>query len=388
MTKSLNELQSQTISWLRFPLIMCVVFIHNPQLDTKILYPIISRDTISLSLLFDYFRIWGSEVFSRIAVPCFFVISGFLFFMKTPELTKCIYTKKIKRRFFSLLIPYVIWNIIPLIIMIVVKLNKPLLHGWTWGEYFSYISQQFSDHGLLNIFWAWNVDEGRIPNWLCQYVEATYPYNFPLWYVRNLIIICILTPLLYFVLKRFGKIFIAILIVFYFGNITSNLPGTDTTTLLFFGTGAYIAINRENIIEKFRKIEKPFYVLTIFFMIIATFFIYSKPTIGRYFLCGYVLTGVVSAFNLASRLLESNKVKVHYILTSSVFFIYAFHTNWLVGIYDRVINKVLTIIGIDPINIVTYITTPFVKAGICIVICVLIDKYLPKVGKVLTGNRS
>ena len=94
----LNELQSRTIDWLRFPLIICVIFIHNAQLKLDAPYPLITSDTISLSLLADYIRIWISWVATHIAVPCFFVISGFLFFLKTPDLTRDIYKSKIKKR--------------------------------------------------------------------------------------------------------------------------------------------------------------------------------------------------------------------------------------------------------------------------------------------------
>lgn len=387
MTKSINELQSQTISWLRFPLIMCVIFIHNSQLgDTP--YPLVSTENISLALLANYFRIWMSWVLTHISVPCFFVISGFLFFLKTPELTMDVYKTKMKKRFFTLLIPYIIWNIIPLFILIGIKLNKPLLHGWTWNQYANYIIQMFTDHGFLELFWKWNTWGGYYDNWLGFRVLSSGPYNFPLWYLRDLIIISVLTPILYILLKKFGKWLLALLVILYFGNITSPMPGTGTTVLLYFGTGAYLAINRRNIIVEFRKIEKPCYILAIIFMLFATYYNGNLSLIGHYFYCGYILTGVVSAFNLASHLLENNKVKVHTILTSSVFFIYAFHTNWIVSIYDSILNKVLMLVGIDPINMITYITTPFAKAAICIIVCILIDRYFPKIGKLLTGNRS
>lgn len=148
-----------------------------------------------------------------------------------------------------------------------------------------------------------------------------------------------------------------------------------------------MAINRKNIIVEFRKIENPCYLLAVIFMLLVTYFSGNRSPIGHYFYCGYILTGVVSAFNIASRLLESGKTKVHPILTSSVFFIYAFHTNWFVGLYDRILNKGFAILGADSVNVFTYVTTPFVKAVICILVFVLINRYVPRVGKVLTGSR-
>lgn len=383
----LNELQSRTIDWLRFPLIISVIFIHNAQLKLDAPYPLITSDTISLSLLADYIRIWISWVATHIAVPCFFVISGFLFFLKTPDLTRDIYKSKIKKRFYTLFIPYIIWNLIPFFIDLGLKLSKPLLHGWSWFEYGRFVIDQINTNGFLNVFWKWNTWGGYYPNWLGQYIENSGPYNLPLWYLRDLIVVTLLTPLLYVLVKKAGRAFIAILIVLYFGGISSSIPGTSTTTLLYFSTGAYLAINRKNIIVEFRKIENPCYLLAVIFMLLATYFSGNRSPIGHYFYCGYILTGVVSAFNIASRLLESGKTKVHPILTSSVFFIYAFHTNWFVGLYDRILNKGFAILGADSVNVFTYVTTPFVKAVICILVFVLINRYVPRVGKVLTGSR-
>lgn len=390
MDNSPNEmmkLQSQTISWLRFPLIILVVFTHNQQLAVDGPYPLITQDTISITLLSEYFRICISRVIQAAAVPCFFVISGYFFFFKTPELTKNIYRGKLKKRFFSLFVPYIIWNLIPLIINIGTKAIMPLTHRQTWGGYLKQINEQIDQHGLLNIFWEWYYTGGYYPNWLGQYVLSSYPYNFPLWYMRDLIVACILSPILYFLIKRTGKWFIFILVVMYFGNISSPIPGTGTTTLLFFSIGAYLAINRKNIVIEARKIGRYCYVFTIVFILMATYFSGQRSEIGHYFICGYVLTSIVSFFKLASYLVETKRVKVNRVLTSSVFFIYVFHTNWFVSLYDRVLHKFCTIIGLDPINIITYVTTPFVKVGICIIVFVLIERYMPKMGRVLTGNR-
>ncbi len=57
------------------------------------------------------------------------------------------------------------------------------------------------------------------------------------------------------------------------------------------------------------------------------------------------------------------------------------------GIYDRVICKVFTMMGLSPINLFTYLTTPFAKAAICIAIYVLLEKYTPKLAKILNGSR-
>lgn len=72
-----NNLKSQIIDFLRFPLIVGVVFIHgalttpNTELGNDVyIFPI-----------FYYCSQFMSNILGRLAVPLFFLISGFLFFL-------------------------------------------------------------------------------------------------------------------------------------------------------------------------------------------------------------------------------------------------------------------------------------------------------------------
>lgn len=99
-----ENLQSQTISFLRFPLIVGVVLIYSYFSEVVIngvdlmkngIFPIYS----TVSFLF-------SQIISRIAVPLFF-ISGFLFFFKINLFTREIYMQKLKKKVQTILIPYI-----------------------------------------------------------------------------------------------------------------------------------------------------------------------------------------------------------------------------------------------------------------------------------------
>ena len=76
------------------------------------------------------------------------------------------------------------------------------------------------------------------------------------------------------------------------GNITRS-TGFGTSTILFFGWGAYIAINRKNLICEFRKFEKPCYIVAIVSLILATIYQGNRNEIGHYFYCIYVISGVM-----------------------------------------------------------------------------------------------
>ena len=82
-----NEIQSQTIDWLRLPLTVLIFFIHmNPQNDTNyiVMSDIVWKDGLNLK---EIYSVLGTLIstFSGIAVPSFFMFSGYLFFYKFNE---------------------------------------------------------------------------------------------------------------------------------------------------------------------------------------------------------------------------------------------------------------------------------------------------------------
>ena len=113
-------LQSKTIDWLRFPLIVMVVFIHNPGLgDIPDPVELCGENSLSAIDYLNLLRISFSSVLPRIAVPAFFLISGCLFFARVRAWDNSVYRRKLQKRFATLLIPYVLWNFIHLIFPII-----------------------------------------------------------------------------------------------------------------------------------------------------------------------------------------------------------------------------------------------------------------------------
>ena len=101
MTKEISVL----ITTLRLPLMICVVFIHSE----------LKEPTSSVVLSFA--QSWFSRILPTVAVPLFFFFSGYLFFVGINRegrnrLNLNILLNKLKKRFRTLLIPYLIWNTI------------------------------------------------------------------------------------------------------------------------------------------------------------------------------------------------------------------------------------------------------------------------------------
>ena len=107
---------SEKIKIISFVLILLVVQLHAYNLDL-----LFGKETIILNKGFNWiFQNFFSNGITRIAVPLFFIISGYLFFLQfQPTIEN--YFEKIKKRIKTLFIPYLIWSIIGVLLYFVLQ---------------------------------------------------------------------------------------------------------------------------------------------------------------------------------------------------------------------------------------------------------------------------
>lgn len=227
-------LTSDTIKLLRFPLTIGVVFVHfslSKGLNIHGLFYGLNNPAwffFVINLI--------SEVITRLCVPSFYFISGFLFFNKN-LFNKKLYIQKLKARVQSLFIPFILWNIIAAIFLLC-KSTIPLV-----SNYYPPIEIIISFERVLNTFFCNSNNSGIIvfpPNFpppldIC-------PINIPLWYVRELMIMTLLSPLIFWISKKGGKVAIFVLALIWY-TTPLLLPQTRYFPMfiqaLFFSLGAH-----------------------------------------------------------------------------------------------------------------------------------------------------
>lgn len=376
-------LQSQTINFLRFPLAVAVVFIHSFG-TTEYYSPSSDFFHFSGTGFYDLIRICFSHVVTHIAVPTFFVILGFLFFCKVSTFNTLEgWKRKLLSRFHTLVIPYLLWNLIAVLIVVAVKVGGFFLRGKPLSSILDY----FRDNDWLHLFWDCNVWGEDRTNWLGVYVSSTGPVNLPLWFLRDLIVVVAFSPIIFWLLKHLRYYLLYVLLLCYISGIWFNIPGVQVIAFLFFSIGAYVGIFGRNVIVECQKVKWLFYVLFCILLPLTVWFDGRSTHIGSLIYPFFVIVGVGTVFNLAAWLLETGRVKNKFpVLGKSSFFIYATHTLLILD-FTTVICSRLLYWDNPVIQIVRYFMIPLLAVTICFLCYLLMQKYTPKILGILMGNR-
>ena len=349
-----TKIQSQSIDRLRFPMAVAVVMLHYCQ-------TISMQATGPIRFLCLIFQ----EGVCRLAVPCFFFISGFLFFNKLHEWSWSEWRRKIKGRVKSLLIPYLLWNIIALICF--------WGHDIFAGNSASLI-QQYHNYGGIRLFWSTN---GGIP-----IGSSAFPIDGPLWFVRDLIYYILLTPLIYLFLK-WTKIFGVLGICGLFLASRRVLP----EGFVFFVLGAYMQLSGKNIVKTVLPHKWWLLVVTVLLLAAVCFLLDYSDRWGRFCKFFFLICGIGVSFCLVAWNMKVNVHESNQFLARSTFFIFAAHDILILRkVACPLVNWAL------PSNclwgdILSFFLAPAITVLICLCIFFLMRKVLPRTTGILTGDR-
>lgn len=351
MTQAQNHNQlSSAITWLRFPLIFLVIMLHGHSVVQ------IPGEHITYFRFLYPLALWLGET----GVPGFFFISGFLLF-----LSKKTYINKIKTRFHSLLVPYIIWNSLLLILyLIAYSIDYPLdINGKNIAEY------DLIDY--IRLFWdRGSFDSGNFVPLLC-----------PLWYIRNLLIMSILSPLFYYIIKYLREFFLLFIAIWW---LTTYNNAFIPQTILFFCLGAYFSILNINPLESIIKNKSLFITLFVLFAAgdIITHIVISTPVNLQIHRLALIFN--IPAFLLLADYCVQNGYSNNQ-LPNSAFIVFCVHYPIVVILRKLCISQFSN--ASDITHIMLYFACVIMSTLLSLGIYLLLDKYLPNVKRVLSGNR-
>ena len=376
--KSIQEVKFiDSIESLRLPLAVMVVCIHAH---------VPNHDNYAINCL--------SHVMTHIAVPIFFVMSGFLFFHGIEEWSYTKWKEKIKKRIRSLVVPYILWITLFVIYKYILSSIFHYRDAQTFLNPFSWLNEM----GGVNIYWdseVWNTDKTTMFGLDAKY---TAPMLIPFWFIRDIIVCIAFTPCFYIILKERSNtskiIARSALLLFGFLFLGSNyiIQGMGSLSMLFFGFGAYLKINN---LEPYKIMHVCtswlIIVLSIGLLLVDTYYDGLHTTLGDALYKPYILFGVVSWLIIHRYFyVKYNKVCLLFSKYSrDTFFIFAFH-GFIITFVQQVILRFTNII--TPYNLyfdiecltmhpyistVVYILTVVFTVAICICLNRIFVRLLP-----------
>lgn len=374
MLMKTSKTDSAYLSALRMPLIVMVVISHCVTIttgQTPIDYSSIGGAVFSIAELI-FLR------FGAIAVAVFSVISGYFLFGKYREgLTASLYARECKKRVWSLLLPYILWNII------------------TWG--FLWVKNT----AALRLGIAPGFSEIEYSRLLPFSFDAVFlaPLNGPLWYVREVIKLAALAPLIYFFLKYTrGWGLLAWYLLYALVPMPYGLLTGPVT--MHFVLGAYLGLHGRSLFEPFAPlcgasraaVRRIRYARWLTYAIAAIFFwaitlgntAPSAEYIARLGM-PFVVFAIFSLASLAFAHEPTLRASQHF--GSATFFIYVTHT---LGI----ITLVRGVLYMTPI-----VASPWGQLLVCFTLCLsalvysivgyrLMYRFAPRLLETLCGGRA
>lgn len=360
----MNDYLSKKIKILSLIAMMLVVLLHSVCVDKRVVEGVSLMANNNYNSFIQFFFSYGV---TRIAVPLFFLISGYLFFRNiTGKWSE--FKNKYKSRFFSLVIPYLLCSVLSLLAVTIINYHR------THTIFFSFVPLK---HIMVYIF----LD----------------PIAFQLWFVRDLIVLVAFSPIIYYLVKRIKVLPIIFLFVWVFGSIYLEKPVfvvhgmrlTDDilSATTFFVCGAYFAIHNQPIVLK-QKASMMFFYLWIVVLLIKTTLL--SCFVENVYLINVlhqlsIIIGVVGVWNMYDFVAKKINNNVLQWTSQYTFIIYVFHGPYLLDYLQRLIINMMN--QGQFANLVAYFGSVIGAIIVSVAVGYCLKKTIPSFYKILTGNR-
>ncbi|WP_369794307.1 acyltransferase family protein [Porphyromonas sp. COT-290 OH3588] len=294
----ISKLDSTLITNVRFPLLLLVILSHC----------VIIRTTTPASFALNGENIFHmTELISRslgaVAVGGFAIISGYLFFLFPPKR----YLDLLKVKAQSLLLPYILWVLIS------------ILAVWAKNQI------------ALQIGFAPGISDVEIStlNRLSILELMILPFNGPLWYIRELIYLVVLSPIIGLLLRYTKVAFPIVMGVIYLLGVQI---GVSNSISFYFVVGAWLGYTGRSLAG---SLQIPTYLSLINLMayLYIVLFLGDYPWYSTiYGISSMVL--VASIFSLVQKLTGNEAFSCAMAsLAPSVFFVYASHAIIFINLF-------------------------------------------------------
>jgi len=309
-----------------------------------------------------FIQVFFNHVIARVTVPLFFSFSAFLFFLNlNGSVTE--FMTKFKKRVNTLAIPFLVWSAWGILMYFILQnipqsapfFTRTLIVERTWSELISML--------LIN------------------------PIPYQLWYVRDLMIMIILSPLIFYLVHLLKFIPVIICLIAWFLDI--DFIVFNNQSLLFFMFGAYVCLIDPNILLK--EYARGYWLIPILWLLFAigeTVLLhlnYDNILISIMHKVGMII-GFLAVW-IGYDLLFRRKVFInnkYYFVLSYTFFVYAFHEPMLT-IFKKAFFFILG--NSQFMSLVIFFLAPSVTIALGVAIGFYLNRLVPRFYGVVSGGR-
>lgn len=345
---NLSKEESDRIKIIKFIAIILVVYLHS---YTAEIHFSDGNAILYLPAWLHLFEKGLSQIVSGCSVQLFFLFSSILFF-KTDQTYGTVIRKKSK----TLIIPYLIWNSFWIIVFIFLQ-SLPFT-----AAYFSGSNTPILQCSLREWFGLYGIGEN-------------YPQCYPLWFVRDLIVMFLIFPVIKKAVDRYPKMMLAVgvmLVIIPFGFY-------GKMALEWFIIGAVI-VKMQIHITILDKIPMP--IVTIAYCLGAVVVLLLDINVLRNI---FIFMGIVFWIRISKEIFYNKKLGRGLLRMSEwTFIIYVSHELTL----SSVQKICLRLFPVSPVFLFwEYVLIPvFVITG-CLTAGIVFKKVMPGLYMVATGER-
>ena len=331
------------ITWFTFAFSLFVVWVHSYNAEL-----FLGRTEAGVRV--DRIEHFIGESVGQIAVPGFFMISAYLFYRNFGWGSL---KRKWVSRFHSILIPYLLWNTIYYL-------------GYVIGSRLPFVGRVMG--------------KGLVPVNLSHFLDSIlhFRYLYVFWYLKQLILLILLAPILYWILKRFWSGLLFLGAVFWLVWEAANLPLINEDALFYYSLGAFAALHGH-------QLERPWSRRRFW-----TGVGFVAAGIGNYYLTmRYFLPGTTVLYRALTPaglwlMVDEKRLPELRPWMEYNFFLYAVHFALV-----RLLNKTAAFLAPPSVwfPIVLYLVMPFLMAAVSYRGASVLQRFAPGVWRVLNGRR-
>jgi succinoglycan biosynthesis protein ExoH len=361
---------AERIDLLRFLLIVGLVFLHYGTFPGSQASPF-AGFTPSTHPVATFVNAFNLFVFLS-AVPLQSMISGWLFF-KGADFSPAFYLRLYRRRARSILFPMVTWN------LLIFALSLGIFAIDRKSVLLDLIRYDMSDLGpqaVLNALLG----------------ITRHPINFQFWFLRDLLLTILVSPLLGLALRRLPILGLLFLFAVWIGDYTLGIF-FRTDVLFFFYLGGYVRVHNVRLPEFSPRATV---ALVLFFAMAAAartlapvFLDTESPDVA--FLLGVAtrlmrIVGVLSFWAIAPFLLPTSFGRLLVSFGPLAFFLHALH--WPLNQFIKLALASLIPGDGSPALLLNYFLTTLLTISAAVLLAMVMSRHCPAVFDHLSGGRS